>query len=128
LKEVEFSDIYLGIFGKSYGSENADGLSPTELEFNHATEFHKTRLVFLTKHDNTDRHPKENLLITKAQEVLVRKKFSTVDELKSAVYAALIRYLEEKEIIRSVPFDATLLSNATLSDIDTEKIKSFVRL
>ncbi len=128
LKEVEFSDIYLGIFGKSYGSENADGLSPTELEFNHATEFHKTRLVFLTNHDNTDRHPKENLLITKAQEVLVRKKFSTVDELKSAVYAALIRYLEEKEIIRSVPFDATLLSNATLSDIDTEKIKSFVRL
>jgi len=39
LNEVAQSDIYLGLFGKSYGSENQTGLSPTELEFDQATTF-----------------------------------------------------------------------------------------
>jgi ATP-dependent DNA helicase RecG len=128
LKEVEQSDIYLGLFGKSYGSENREGLSPTELEFNHATQWHKTRLVFLSDAKSEDRHPKENTFIGKAQEVLVRKKFGTVEELKASVYASLVRYLEEKEIIRTGPFDASLHAIATLQDIDPEKLKSFVRL
>ena len=128
LKEVEQSDIYLGLFGKLYGAENADGISPTELEFDHATALHKTRLVFLTNHAEAERHPKENQLITKAQQVLVRKKFSNIIELKAAVYASLVRYLEEKEIIRTGPFDASLHPTAGLQDIDPEKIKSFVRL
>ena len=128
LKEVEQSDIYLGLFGKSYGFENTDGRSPTELEFDHATNWHKTRLVFLSDAKPEDRHPKENAFIGKAQEVLVRKRFGTAEELKAAVYASLVRYLEEKEIIRSGPFDASLHSSATVEDIDAEKIKSFVRL
>lgn len=74
------------------------------------------------------RHPKENQLIQKAQEVLVRKKFNAVDELKSAVYASLVRYLEEKEIIRTGPFDATLHRTATLQNIDEEKLKSSAHL
>ena len=128
LNEVEQSDIYLGLLGRTYGFENAEGLSPTELEFNNASDLHKTRLVYLTNHTAEERHPKQNQLITKAQEVLVRKKFNTVDELKSAVYASLVRYLEEKEIIRTGPFDATLHPTATLQNIDEEKLKSFVRL
>lgn len=128
LKEVEQSDIYLGLFGKLYGEENTNGFSPTEMEFNHATLNFKTRLVFLTNHRSEERESKENELIGKAQEVLVRKKFSTVDELKAAVYASLVRYLEEKEIIRSGPFDASLHPTASLSDLDNEKLQSFVRL
>ena len=128
LKVVEQSDIYLGLFGKLYGSENADGVSPTELEFNHATTYFRTRLVFLTNHSSEEREAKENALIHKAQAVLVRKKFTSVDELKAAVYASLVRYLEEKEIIRSGPFDASLHPTASLSELDHEKLKSFVRL
>jgi len=128
LKEVDQSDIYLGIFGKEYGSENKDGVSPTELEFNRATELFKTRLVFLSNNKTKERHSKENILINKAQEVLIRKKFGTVDELKSAVYAALVRYLVEKEIIRTAPFDASLHATTSLDEIDDEKLKSFVRL
>lgn len=128
LKEVEQSDIYVGIFGKEYGSVNAEGVSPTEQEFIRATELHKTRLVFLTSQAPEERHHKENQLIGKAQEVLVRKKFSTVEELKSAVYASLVRYLEEKEIIRTGPFDATFHEKASLLDIDEEKVKRFVRI
>lgn len=128
LKELEQSDIYLALLGRTYGIENAEGISPTEQEFNRAAELHKTRFVFLTNHALNDRHPKENRLIGKAQEVLVRKKFSTVDELKSAVYASLVRYLEEKEIIRTGPFDATFHEKATLYDIDEEKVMRFVRI
>ena len=32
LKEVELSDIYLGIFGNKYGYEDEEGISPTERE------------------------------------------------------------------------------------------------
>ena len=128
LKEVQQSDIYLGLFGKSYGSENESGVSPTEMEFDQASQWFKTRLVFLSHCDDVERHPKEIQLINKAQDVLVRKKFSSVDELKSAVYASLVRYLEEKEIIRIGPFDASLHESASLSDIDQEKLQSFVRL
>lgn len=32
LDEVRQSDIYIGIFGKSYGYENSEGVSPTEKE------------------------------------------------------------------------------------------------
>ena len=49
LKEVELCDIYLGILGNDYGFEDAEGVSPTEREFDHATLHHKTRLVFLNE-------------------------------------------------------------------------------
>lgn len=128
LKEVEQCDIYLGLLGKEYGFETPQGISPTEMEFDHATKHHKTRLLFLTIDDNRTRHPKELAFINRAQGALVRKKFSSVDELKAAVYASLVRYLEEKEIIRTGPFDASLSDKADLDDIDIEKIRSFVRL
>lgn len=127
LGEVERSDIYLGLLGQKYGFEDAKGISPTEREFDHATLHHKTRLVFLTNHATSERDPKEVAFIAKAQEVLVRKRFDSVNEFKYAVYAALVRYLEEKEIIRTGPFDATVNKNAGIDDLDTGKIKIFVR-
>lgn len=128
LNEVEHSDIYLGILGVQYGFENAQSISPTEQEFDHATLHHKTRLLFLTNHATNERLPKQQQFVNKVQDVLVRKKFSSIDELKAAVYAALIRYLEEKEIIRSAPFDATLNMHASIDDLEDSKIKDFVRL
>lgn len=43
LKEVEKSDIYLGIFGDEYGFQNKAGLAPTEQEYNLAHKLHKQR-------------------------------------------------------------------------------------
>lgn len=126
LREVQLSNIYIGLFGKAYGFENKEGILPTEMEFNHATLHHITRLIFLT--NDSERHPKEQNLIAKAQEVVVRKKFSAIDELKSAVYAALVNYLLDKEIIRSGPFDAAHAEKATYTDIDPVRVKQFVRL
>ena len=127
LKEVEQCDIYLGLFGKSYGYQNTDGISPTELEFDHASLHHKSRLIFLTTVENNEREVKEQALIHKAEQFVVRKKFSHIDDLKATAYAALVKYLIDKEIIRVAPFDASFSEKATLSDLDIEKIKRFVR-
>ena len=47
LGEVEKCDVYLGLFGAKYGSRDAQGISPTEREYDHATELNKTRLAFV---------------------------------------------------------------------------------
>jgi len=128
LHEVEQSSIYIGLFGSTYGFEDLQGISATEREFDHATMHHKTRFVFITDHSSDQRHEKENAFIKKVQKVLVRKCFCSVEELKLSVYTSLINYLIEKEIIRTAPFDTSTNIRATLEDIDTEKIKDFVRL
>ena len=57
---------------------------------------------------------------------MVRKAFSGYDELRTAVYASLIRYLEEKEYLRLLPWDASICPSAGMSDIDDEKVEEFV--
>jgi len=72
------------------------------------------------------REKKEEKLIKKTEKDVVRKSFSDADELKAEVYASLIRYLEEKEIIRLSPFDATFNRSAAFDDIDEKKVTNFV--
>jgi len=126
LEEVRKCNIYLGIFGKDYGYEDEEGISPTEREFDEAVRLSKTKLLFVTNHNKTERHPKEAALITKAEKEVVRKMFSNFSDLKAGVYASLIKYLVDKEIIRTVPFDTAVKQNATLSDIDDERIQWFI--
>lgn len=124
--EVEHCDIYLGVFGKQYGFEDSEGVSPTEREFDLAGLYSKTRLVFLSNDVDPERDLKERILIQKADQLVVRKRFGSILELKTAVYVSLIRYLEEKEYIRTTPFDATLHTRANMEDLDGQKIKEFV--
>jgi len=128
LKEVEACDIYLGLFGYKYGYEDAEGISPTEREYDLATSLHKTRLVFIKEIDDNERHPKEKALIKKAEREIVRKSFADLESLRTAVYASLVRYLEEKEYIRRQPFDAAFDTRATLNDLDEDKMRRFIRL
>jgi predicted HTH transcriptional regulator len=124
LDQIRMSDIYIGLFGTQYGFVDDADISPTEREYDLASELHKTRLIYIK---NTGlRDEKEALLIRKIEKVVVRKSFLTVDELKAEVYASLIRYLEENEIIRLFPFDATFDRTATLEDIDEKKVRNFV--
>ena len=128
LKEVEQCDIYLGILGKNYGYEDKQGISPTEREFDHATKLHKTRFVYLSSHQWDERHPKEQEFVSKAQNAVVRKQFNTLTELKSSVYASLIKFMLEQNIIQKAPFDASFNIRAKTNDIDTDKLKWFIRL
>jgi len=126
-EQVTRSDIYLGIFGKDYGHEDKNGISPTEKEFDMATVENKIRLIFISSHKDEDRNPKGLKLIRKAESAVIRKKFTDAGDLKASVYASLIQVLEEKELIRSDPFDATICKDASLEDIDPDKIKWFIR-
>lgn len=127
LEEVERCDIYVGMFGRDYGSENDEGTSPTEREFDCATELGKHRLIFVKGGQEDDRHPKMHALIAKAQAGLVRRRFATSVELITGLYAALVQYLEAKEMLRFGPFDAAPCSGATLDDLDVEGMYRFIR-
>ena len=53
---------------------------------------------------------------------------NTFEELKTALYAALVEYLEVKELLRWGPFDATACEDATLDDLEPEGMTLFVRI
>jgi predicted HTH transcriptional regulator len=128
LDEVRACDLYLGLFGEDYGSENPAGLSPTHLEFNEATRLGKARLVFVKGATDDAKHPKMRALLRDAASSLIRRRFNSAEELIASVYASLVRHLEERELIRFGPFDATFCRHATLADLDEEKITRFLGL
>lgn len=127
MDEVSRCDIYLGLFGNDYGFEDQDGIFATQREFELATELHKTRLVFVRGAEDTNRHPKMRALLRQAGAELIRRRFTTIAELISCVYAALVQYLENAELIRNGPFDAATCRNATLDDLDEQRMVWFLR-
>jgi hypothetical protein len=128
INEVAKCDIYIGLFGSSYGYEDAEGISPTEREFDEATRQYKTRLIFVLGNPDLARHAKMTQLIHKIGIDLVRKRFNSADDLNSGIYGSLVNYLMEKEIIRTGPFDATFKASASLEDLDHERIREFVHI
>ena len=129
LNEVRNCDIYIGLYGLRYGYEDAEGISPTEREFDMATLCNKLRLIFITTPNPTKkRHPKQQALISKAEQSVIRRCFANYDELKAAVYAALVRFLIEKNYIRKTSFDDAVCHGATLENIDTAKMSHFIML
>ncbi len=101
LSEVAKCDIYIGIFGNKYGWKNKDGKSPTELEFDYATETHRERLIFIKGDDDSAREPEMRNLIHKAGEQLTRRRFSDTEALIREVYASLVEFLENKGALRT---------------------------
>ena len=58
--EIDRRDIYLGIFGLTYGAKDLDGLSPTAREFQQATHEapnQPERIIFIKGLDDSDREP-----------------------------------------------------------------------
>lgn len=123
LPEVERSDVYLGILGAQFGNAGADGVSPTEREYDLASAKGKERLVFVKK---CERDPREERFVQKVQSDVVRKSFETAEELQLAVYAALVRLLESKGYIRVAPFDLAVDTDLTLADVDDAKVNDYL--
>ena len=128
LDEVERCDLYLGLFGAEYGTEDRDGVSPTEREFDHATKARVHRLVFLKRVSEGDRHPKMRALVEKADADLVRRQYETLEDLRAGLYAALVEYSKVRGLLRLTPFDAAPCERATLDDLDFEEVARFVDL
>ena len=126
LDEVGRCDVYVGLLGREYGSEDAEGLSPTEREFDRAGAVGRHRLVFVKGRDGEARHPKMQALIGRAQTGLIRKRFGDTAELVTALYAALVEYLESRELLRGGPFDAAACADSALDDLDFERMAWFI--
>ena len=126
LDEVERCDLYVGLFGREYGAEDGGGVSPTEREFDQAGALGKHRLIFVQGGADQWRHPRMQALIDRAQTDLVRRRFNTPADLVAGLYAALVEYLERRELLRRGPFDATPCTDATFDDLDHERMTAFI--
>jgi predicted HTH transcriptional regulator len=126
LSEVKERDIYLAILGNEYGWKNADGKSPTELEFDHATRTHRERLVFVKGNDDKARDPDMAKLVNMAGRQLTRRRFMDTPGLIREVYASLVDCLSNRDLLRSTPFDDSVREGATLRDIDSAHVADFV--
>ncbi len=128
IAEVDRSAVYLGIFGYEYGFEDAEGVSPTEREFERATETGKPRLIFVKGSDDQNRKPKMLSLIRKAGQQLIRRRFADIPELTASLYSSLVDHLEGCGAIQSRPFEERPCRDATLEDIDPHSVTNFLRL
>lgn len=126
LTEVAQSDIFIALLGNDYGWKNKDGKSPTELEFDHATQTHKERLVFVKGSDDKSRVPEMAKLVKKAGNQVTRRRFIDSPGLIREIYASLIECLENRGDFRSKPFDDSVCDGATLKDIDSKAVKVFL--
>lgn len=126
LDEVDRAALYVGLFGKEYGFEDAQGLSPTEREFDRATQRGKPRLILVKGTDDRARHPKMAALVRKAGNQLIRRRFGDTPELTAALYASLVEHLERTGSLRTRPFDASACAGATLANISEEKLHWFL--
>lgn len=126
LSEVDHCHIYVGLFGNEYGAPDAEGLSPTEREFDRATAKGKTRLIFVKGADDKARNPKMQALIHQAGAQLIRRRFTDITDLNCAVYASLVEHLGRTGALRILPFDASAPSRSRLEDISEDKIRWFV--
>jgi len=123
LDEVKLCDVYLGIFGDEYGTQDSGGKSATHREFEQATSSGKHRLIFVKGAGDADKHAGMQALVKLAGEQAIRRRFVTSIELQTGVYASLVQYLIEQGAVRTGPFDASACNKAALTDLDEEKIR-----
>ena len=126
LEEVEHSHIYLGLLGQQYGFITQTGLSPTELEYEHAMRYQLPCLAFIKGENTLERDEKENRFIDRIQAEHTYKRFDNEEQLVSFVYGALIEELKQRGLIQMTSFDDTVQTKAQLDDISMEKIENFL--
>lgn len=134
LKEVDNSDIYLGIIDNEYGVRGTDGYSATEREFRHFIRpgisklpAHKEVLIFIKGRDDSKRDQFTRQFITDIRKSCVYKRFNTVDELKAQILNSLISFLDEKGMLSNTPFDQTICREAGYEAIDEKEVKDFLK-
>lgn len=127
LSEVDRCTLYLGLFGNDYGFEDAQGISPTEREFDRATALGKPRLIYVRGGDDSARHSKMRALVRKAGDQLIRRRFADTAELLTAVNASLVEYLAQRGAIQTRPYEEQPCAQASLDDIDVQTLADFVR-
>ncbi len=127
LKEAADCDVYLGFVGARYGFECPDGVSPTEKEYDRATERSRHVLVFVKRGTEAKRESKEAAFLAKIESERVRRTFGSLADLKDSLAISLVRFLEERGKIQDAPFDASVSTDATIADLSVGKMRDFIR-
>jgi ATP-dependent DNA helicase RecG len=122
LDAVERCAVYVGLFGLEYGSEDAQGISPTQREFEHATRLGRPRLVFVKRTEQGTRHVKMEALVRQAEAQVIRRGFGSLPELTAGLYASLVEHLSRMGALRDKPFDAASCPGATVADLSQERL------
>ena len=123
LEQAAKSEVYLLLVGERYGYQDAEGISPTEREYDTATSNHVYRIAFFKS--VSKREEKEDTFKQKIDRDVIRNVFNSYEELQSGVYASLVEYMTTHLILRQGPFDASVHPDARLEDLD-KKLKLFL--
>lgn len=124
--EVDRCDIFLGIFGNEYGFEDEQWISPTEHEYNRATQKHKTRLIYVWGSDDDRRAAKMRALIRKASSELIRRRIENDSALRAEVYSSLVDHLDRRGALRIPPFDTTAAEGTTIAALSRKRVSWFL--
>lgn len=102
-RKVRECELYLGLFGKTYGTPDGDGLSATEREFDYATGLGKDRIVFIRTLPPRARQARKMAeLIARVQLEVKYDTFGSLEELKRKVMQSLL-YWQQDENRRPSP-------------------------
>lgn len=126
LPRVGDSDVYIGILGRQYGNNVARGaVSPTESEYDAASRAGLTQWMFF--YDKPGRlDPRMKAFRAKVGTDHTWRKVTSSIELLRGVYAAFIDFLRERNLLTHEPFDAAIVQDATMDDIDRDRVRWFV--
>ena len=127
-KVIDDCDYYLLIIGGRYGSENENGISYTQMEFEYAMQQGKPIISFLHKHPDdipvkkTDQDEKKKEKLVKFRELAQKKLIKywlTPADLGSVVSRSMIR------LIKDFPAEGWVKANSV---VDENSIKEIAKL
>ena len=127
LDEVKSSDIYIGLIGSQYYGKASmkRGISATEQEYDVAGAVDCERWVYLKAVDKRD--AKAVAFVSRVNRDVTRTMFETFEDLKSAVYASFVAFLDRRELIKVGDFDKSVCREMTSSDISDETVTWYLR-
>ncbi len=127
LEEASRCQIYLLLIGQQYGNAQAGELSPTEKEYAAAGEGNAYRIALIKDIDESTRDAREELFFRKVQSELSYRVFANPSVLISLAKQSLYAYLKYKGVIHDYTLDEQIRDDASLEDIDPQKVRDFIK-
>ena len=130
LNELGRSDIYLLLIGDKYGFEDAEGVSPTEREYDRAVELGLPIVVLVRGSDNSKRQVKECRFLDKVSSGRTRVRYQPTDDardLLNEVRSSIRELMMDDGLLSDLPFEDQVSRDTTLEDIDDKRVAWFVQ-
>lgn len=128
LPAIGNADIYIGLFGQSYGNADADGISPTEREYDLATKKGLVQWIyFFDKKADVPVVPQMAALRKKAEQEHTRRRVDSIQGLIKEVYSTFVDFLRANRLLAREPFDVSEAEGMTLRSLDRSRLDWFAK-